>query len=110
MVEGGGSRGLEGERSDETAALFSGTQLESSGGERQMFRPGRRRNAGDPGKRSSTRSRSSVLEWDKEQTLTRSKCSESSLMQELPSVPPKPREAHFNVDVLSSGKPKAALE
>lgn len=42
MVEGGGSRGLEGERSDETAALFSRTQLESSGGERQMEKKCRR--------------------------------------------------------------------
>lgn len=54
--------------SDETTALFRGTQLKSSGGDWQTVT---RRNTQEPvrgfGERGSTRSSSSVLEWDKEQ-------------------------------------------
>lgn len=70
--------------------------------------PRRRRNAGDPGKRRSTRTRSGVLEQEQMldwlQTLCIPKRSVPSFTQELPSVPPKLREARFNL-LESQGSP-----
>ena len=65
-VRGSWGVGLRGSR-----ALFGGTQLKSSRGERQTF--GMREETQDPkrglGEQGSTRSHSDVLEWDKEQML-----------------------------------------